>query len=214
MKCFQMLIQFSETHSGKVFWIAGNHDVPYRDRAKSVEPIIENTTMNDYEDFLEKLPVMACFPGGIKSTHGGWSQHTFPIHPFPGMNITPEQKRILQTSRLCLPTSIPKGSEYDNLPSFCPKDLLSTNHESNNTTSMKLLIRGHDHPMEGYHWVAGSDHPSILTLLGSTQLGVQFMPQLHRKWTTLAKLSKWNKLEVMRLHATGKTSTMIHRIIS
>jgi hypothetical protein len=34
-------------------------------------------------------------------------------------------------------------------------------------------------------------------------LGVQFMPLHHRPWTTLAKISNWNRLQILRIESSG-----------
>jgi hypothetical protein len=208
IKCLEMFIQFADSHPGKVFWIAGNHDVPYLDKSKQEVPINENTAMKGYEEELSTLPLIAWFPKGIIATHGGWSKNTFPSPPLPGSDLTAKQKMILQTSRLNHSTSDLIECELDNLPSFQTKDLSFSNHEINNSVPIKLLIRGHDHPMEGYHLVSDSDPPSILTLMGSTQLGVQFFPKLHRPWTTLAVITNWNMLQIIRINSSAHANSV------
>ena len=208
-ECLEMFIQFADAHPGKVFWIAGNHDVPYQDRSTTAGPsIIENAAMKGYEKAMRTLPAIAWFPNGIVATHGGWTQNTFPTPPLPDTQLTDKQKQVLQTSRLKPLTADASDNELDDLPSFQPEDLTYPLSPSNSPSPIKLLIRGHDHPMEGFHWLSGREHPSILTLLGSTQLGVQFMPHLHRPWTTLAKISEGNHLEILRIDSSGNEKEM------
>ena len=203
-ECLEMLIQFANVHPGKVFWIAGNHDVPYQDSLTAVAPVIENAAMKGFEEAMRTLPVIAWFPNGIVATHGGWTQNTLPTPPLPGTQLTDKQKQILQTTRLRDLTAFTDKQVLDDLPSFQPEDLIYPESDSSRPAAINLLIRGHDHPTEGYQLNYKHGHPSVLTLMGSTQLGVQFMPQLHRPWTTLAKISNWNHLEVLRIDSSGR----------
>ena len=129
-RCIEMLIQFADSHPGKVVWIAGNHDVPYQDRSRTLAPIIENAAMKGYEEPLRTLPVIAWFPNGIVATHGGWTQNTIPTPPLPGTQLTDKQKQILQTSRLKPLTESTSDKELDDLPSFQPEDLSSPSFQS------------------------------------------------------------------------------------
>jgi hypothetical protein len=211
-RCLALLLQFANANPGKVFWIAGNHDVPYQDRSNTVEPIIQNAAMKGSEEALRTLPVIAWFPNGIVATHGGWTRDIFPNLPLPGTHLTGKQKQILQTSRLNDLTAGASDRELDDLPSFRPEDLTypPTRPDS---PPIKLLIRGHDHPMEGFHCLAGTEHPAILTLLGSSQLGVQYVHHLHRKWTTLAKVSYWGHLEMLRINSDTKQTVMLKSLL-
>jgi DNA repair exonuclease SbcCD nuclease subunit len=202
-KCLEMFIQLADAHPEKVFWIAGNHDVPYQDRLTTVAPVIKNAAMKGYEEALRTLPVISFFPNGIVATHGGWTQNTFPTPLLPDTHLTADQKQILQTSRLRDLSAGADEKELDDLPSFQPEDLIYPESESSRPAAINLLIRGHDHPTEGYQWNYKHGHPTVLTLMGSTQLGVQFMPHYHRPWTTLAKISNWNRLQILRIESSG-----------
>lgn len=192
-RCIDLFVEFAIEHSGKVVWIAGNHDVPGNHG-------MSNPAMSGFEDWLITLPVAAWFPNGIVATHGGWTKQAFPSPPIPANQLTPEQRRTLQTTRLAqFPNEA--NEELDNLPTFSPQDLAYS--ASKGFPPIRLLIRGHDHPMEGYCFLQEPKQPGILTLLGSTQLGIQFYPKLHRRWTTLAKVSQSGIIDLLRIDSTG-----------
>ena len=73
--------------------------------------------------------------------------------------------------------------------------------------SPRMLIRGHDHPPEGYQLYSADSGINILTLLGSSRIGVQFMPQKHRDWTTIVQLDGFGQIVVRRLFSDGTAKT-------
>jgi hypothetical protein len=208
MLCLKMMIQFAEGNPGKVFWIAGNHDVPYKDRPNPCAYINDQNAMDGHTGALRNLPVIALFPNAIVATHGGWKSDTFKDKLTFDREPTELQKRTLQTARLCLLDSDSYAPELDGLTSFCPKDLEHCKVGRSGNSALKLLIRGHDHPSNGFDLFKEKGFPQILTLLASTQIGVHFYPDLHRKWTTVAAISNWEKVDVLRVDATLSPSTV------
>ena len=67
---------------------------------------------------------------------------------------------------------------------------------------LRTLIRGHDHPLEGFHLHSDSS-VKILTLLGSSKIGVQFMPDQHRDWTTLAQFDASGQFSARKIFHDG-----------
>ena len=183
--CFEMILKFSNKHPGKVMWLAGNHDRPI---GKSLTPRDWPSDLIDLRnELMPRLPFMALFSEDMIAMHGG--------PPSTAMLKRDNCRKFLMTSEICEAT---KKSRFIALKNpeedanhehwFDANDLLAFTKYFKLPTALKTLIRGHDHPPGGYHLYSDSSGVKILTLLASSKIGVQFMPEQHRDWTTLAQL--------------------------
>jgi hypothetical protein len=212
--CYEEFLNFAIKHPGKVVWVAGNHDtLVNRSDNYSDHLVLKNAQKEHLREILSALPVCLLLPNDIVAVHGGFSNKINALIRRE-FGISEAQYTFVQNGRLRCLTTTTNTCHSSIETKFDSNDLIEMKKDTKTSKGLSLLIRGHDHPEKGYHWLIPSRTPGILTLMGSSILGVRFTPQLHRQWTTLAKLSKWNKLEVIRLHATGKSSIMMQHTIS
>ena len=193
--CFEMIIRFSNKHPGQVMWLSGNHD----------RPVVENHTQAGWpsaqidlrNELMPRLPFMALFPEGAIAMHGGPpSASRLRQENYQKPLITPEIRELMQTSRF---VDFKEPEEDTNLDHwFGTNDLLAFVDYLNLPFKVRILIRGHDHPSEGFHLHSDSS-VKIVTLLGSSKIGVQFMPDQHRDWTTLAQLGAAGKFDLNKI---------------
>ncbi len=197
--CFEMILRFSNKHPGQVMWLAGNHD----------RPVGENHTQAGWpselidlrNELMPRLPFMALFPGGTIAMHGGPpSASRLGQENYQNPVITPEIRGLMQQSRF---VDFKDSEEDTNLDHwFDWNDLLAFVDFLKLPCPLRMLIRGHDHPLEGFHLHSDSS-VEILTLLGSSKIGVQFMPDQHRDWTTLAQFDASGQFSAKRIFHDG-----------
>ncbi len=197
--CFEMILRFSNKHPGQVMWLAGNHD----------RPVGENHTQAGWpselidlrNELMPRLPFMALFPGGTIAMHGGPpSESRLGQENYQNPVITPEIRGLMQQSRF---VDFKEPEEDTNLDQwFDANDLLAFVGYLGLPYPLRMLIRGHDHPLEGFHLHSDSS-VKILTLLGSSKIGVQFMPDQQRNWTTLAQFDAAGQFSVRKIFHDG-----------
>ena len=189
--CFEMILRFSNEYHGQVMWLAGNHD----------RPIGENHTKTGWpselidlrNELMPRLPFMALFSDGMIAMHGGpTSTARLRREKCQKLLITPETRRLTQQSRFADFKDSEEDADHDHW--FDADDLMAFVNLLKLTSPPRTLIRGHDHPLEGYRLYSNPSGIKILTLLGSSKIGVQFMPEQHRDWTTLAQLDMSGQL--------------------
>jgi len=181
--CFEMILRFSNEYPRQVMWLSGNHDRPVgENHAQAGWP---SKLIDLRNELMPRLPFMALFPEGAIAMHGGSpSASRLGQGNYQKPLITPEIRGLMQQSRF---VDFKEPEEDTNLDQwFDANDLLAFVGYLGLPYPLRMLIRGHDHPLEGFHLHSDSS-VKILTLLGSSKIGIQFMPDQHRDWTTLAQ---------------------------
>ena len=197
--CFEMILRFSNEYHGQVMWLAGNHD-----QAVGGDSTLEgwpSELVNLRNELMPRLPFMALFPGGTIAMHGGPpSASRLGQENYQNPVITPEIRGLMQQSRF---VGFKDSEEDTNLDHwFDANDLLAFVDYLKLPCSLRILIRAHDHPLEGFHLHSDSS-VKILTLLGSSKIGVQFMPDQHRDWTTLAQFDASGQFSAWKIFHDG-----------
>jgi hypothetical protein len=186
-------------------WLAGNHDRSVGEN--HIQTGWPSELIDLRNELMPRLPFMALFPDGKMAMHGG--------PPAVGslckqknkrkLSIPTELRELMKQSRFVGFQDSEDDANCDHW--FDADDLVGFVDFLKLPISPRMLIRGHDHPPEGYQLYSAYSGINILTLLGSSRIGVQFMPQKHRDWTTIGQLDGFGQIVVRRLFSDGTAKT-------
>jgi len=206
IECFKLILQFSKEYPDQLLWLAGNHDRPIENN--NIEQGWPLRLINLRNVIMPKLPLMVFLSCGIMAMHGGPPS----IAALMGGNLendslSPKLQKLMQQSRF-----IGFKDNYEDSDSehwFNVSDLSEFLNTIKKATPPIMLIRGHDHPIDGHQFFNANSDFKILTLLGSSKIGVQFIPNEYRNWTTIAQLNKNGKTRVIKLLSDGSMKILM-----
>jgi hypothetical protein len=206
IECFKLILKFAREYPNQVMWLAGNHDRPIE--GNQIDQCWPLQLINLRNVIMSKLPLMVFLSGGIMAMHGGPpSIAALMGRKLENITFSTEIQKLMQQSRFIGFKDIVENSDSEHW--FNVTDLSEFLNTIKKTTPPIMLIRGHDHPIDGYQFFNANSDYKILTLLGSSKIGVQFIPNEYRNWTTIAQLNKNSKTRIIKLLSDGSTKTLM-----
>ena len=190
-ECFQLLLSFANRFPNQVLWLAGNHD-------RSVDPAIkESLTRTGWtNDLIErrnalvpKLPKIALFDHGIVAMHAGPPMVSISSKDYATWQDRSQWRRYQHMEEIVVD---------DESKTFNGKDVLVFAKNHLKGFEPRTLIRGHDHPSIGVERCQEANL-EVITLLASSTLGVEYLPQEHRNQTHLLQMTTKGVIKIIKL---------------
>ena len=194
-ECFQALLSFANRFPNQVLWLAGNHD-------RCVDPAIKESLARTgwTNDLIERrnaivplLPKIALFDHGILAMHAGP-----PMVSVTGESYVPWEDRSFWRRYKHMKEIIVD----DESPTFDGRDVLNFAKQHLKGFKPRTLIRGHDHPSMGVERYQ-EENLEVITLLASSTLGTEYLPQAHRPHTHLLCLEQEGGLRCLIIQSHG-----------
>ena len=207
--CFKLILKFAWEFPDQVIWLAGNHDRPIESNQNKQDWPLQMVNLRN--TIMSKLPLMLILSDGTIAMHGGPpSIEALKGRRLEDVSLSPRLQKLTQHSRFEAFKNIFEDTDSEQW--FNIFDLSKFLNTFKNVTPPIMLIRGHDHPINGYQLFNANSDFKILTLLGSSKIGVQFIPNKHRNWTTIAKLSDSGETEIIKLLSDGSAEILMSEV--
>ena len=189
-ECLELILHAADRRPGQIAWIAGNHDTA------AAPPHIQKAARWKAwrRTWIPRLPVLALFPGGTVAVHGGFPTREESLHldDVGGLGGT-LCRNAFTWARF---SASPRPTGPDGCW-FAPEDAVALGNAIGLPEDIQLVLRGHDHPEEGFEWNHVCPALRILTLLGSHEIGSVWSGQARR---TFLMVAEWQARMPLRLH--------------